>query len=77
MFKKGNRHSVSSAIVDFTGTHSLVVVVVDDDDSLIVVFPNPVLTFKDRNLMDDYGSNQRRIYKEDGFLSEPQHYDSA
>lgn len=45
-------------------------VVVDDDDSL-VVFPNPMLTLKDRDLMLNYGFNQCQVHKEDDFLPSP------
>lgn len=51
-------------------------VALDADDSLIGVFPNPMVSLKDGDLLIDYGSNQCQVHMEDEFLPflEPQHY---
>lgn len=35
---------------------------------MMVVFPNPMLTVKDTDLMIEYGSSQCEVHIEDGFL---------
>lgn len=44
-------------------------VVLDADDSLIGVFPDPMVSLKDGDLLIDYGSNQCQVHMEDEFLS--------